>query len=369
MKKRILAAAVCAALTVSLAGCSGNNESTANVTSTPASAANSTPAASTPASSKTDSKAESKPNIINGVDWSAVPIVSEADFEYEIYEIDRLESDWRKRFPNGFVEITNYLGDAEYINLPQTLAGKNVISISNDVNWGDNAKSIKFPDGLFDDNPCLGRAKNVTSIVLPDDLEELASWDFPSMETIVLPKGLKEVTGPTKSDNKLKSVTFGENIEKIGGFTNCTSLETVNFPSKLAGKCKIGGNAFSGCTALKIIELPEGCYFDTKSSKVFSGCTALEKVTLPNSVDRIRDYAFSGCTALKEVTLPSKLKGIEDRAFQNCISLKKIDIPDSVTLIEYPAFGGCAGIEITFKGKTYNLEAMRELYDKDLLNM
>lgn len=55
-------------------------------------------------------------------------------------------------------------------------------------------------------------------------------------------------------------------------------------------------------------------------------------------VTEISDGAFSGCTGLTSVTLPDGLKKIGRYVFRGCIRLKSISIPKSVTQIGYDAF-------------------------------
>lgn len=77
----------------------------------------------------------------------------------------------------------------------------------------------------------------------------------------------------------------------------------------------------------------------------FSDCTNLESITLPDGLKSIDDYAFSQCTNLESITLPDGLKSIKNQAFWNCTSLESISLPDSVTAIGESAFAGCKSLE------------------------
>ena len=46
----------------------------------------------------------------------------------------------------------------------------------------------------------------------------------------------------------------------------------------------------------------------------FSECTSLTKVTLPEDLDILNEGAFSGCTSLNEIELPSKLVTLGEKA-------------------------------------------------------
>ena len=74
------------------------------------------------------------------------------------------------------------------------------------------------------------------------------------------------------------------------------------------------------------------------SQNAFSGCTSLTNVDLPEGLKSIEFGAFSDCTSLTNVDLPESLKSIGSYAFHNCTSLSLVAIPASVTEIGETAF-------------------------------
>ena len=78
-------------------------------------------------------------------------------------------------------------------------------------------------------------------------------------------------------------------------------------------------------------------------SYAFSSCSSLASVTIPDGVTSIRDNAFYLCSSLASVTIPDSVTSIRDNAFYNCYSLASVTIPDSVTSIENYAFYYCFG--------------------------
>lgn len=74
----------------------------------------------------------------------------------------------------------------------------------------------------------------------------------------------------------------------------------------------------------------------------FSGCTGLTSVTIPNSVTTIWNYSFRGCTGLTSITIPNSVSMIRWYAFLDCSGLSSVTIPSSVTTIGYKAFDGTA---------------------------
>ncbi|MDR1302259.1 MAG: leucine-rich repeat domain-containing protein [Treponema sp.] len=68
----------------------------------------------------------------------------------------------------------------------------------------------------------------------------------------------------------------------------------------------------------------------------FYDCTSLESVTFPSGLKQINKNAFDHCTALKEVELPATLKLLGAYAFRNCTQLKRVIVHAEVP----PALNG-----------------------------
>lgn len=148
------------------------------------------------------------------------------------------------------------------------------------------------------------------------------------------------VATPLEDDNTKCKIT------KINCNDNFGLLKSINIviPKNLDGKpvTEIGDGAFSGCSGLTSITIPDGV--TNIGNSAFSGCSGLTSITIPNSVTSIGKYAFSGCEGLTSVTIPDSVTNIGDSAFSACRSLTSITIPDSVTNIGDHAFSGCRGL-------------------------
>ena len=101
--------------------------------------------------------------------------------------------------------------------------------------------------------------------------------------------------------------------------------------------------AFSGCSSLKLVKLPNAV--TEIGDSAFSECRGLTGITVPNSVTKIGDSAFSHCSNLTTVTLSNKLKHIGYRAFYSCSSLTSIVLPNSLTSLGEQAFEDCSHLK------------------------
>ncbi len=139
----------------------------------------------------------------------------------------------------------------------------------------------------------------------------------------------------------LASITIPESVTSIGNgaFSGCTSLTSITIPNSVTS---IGYAAFKSCTGLTSITIPNNV--TNIGDDAFRYCTALTSITIPNSVTSIGNWAFDGCTGLTSVTIPDSVTSIGWSAFSNCTGLTSVTIPNSVTSIEGWAFDGCTGL-------------------------
>lgn len=102
-------------------------------------------------------------------------------------------------------------------------------------------------------------------------------------------------------------------------------------------------NKYSGAVNIQSEVGYKGVVYTVTSigSGAFSGCTGLTEVTIPNSVTSIGQQAFDGCTGLAEITIGNSVTSIDFYAFNGCTGLTEITIPNSVTSIGSGAFAYC----------------------------
>ena len=118
--------------------------------------------------------------------------------------------------------------------------------------------------------------------------------------------------------------------------------ETVTYSGTTYSVTTIGGGAFSGCSGLISVNIPNSV--TTISGSAFYDCSGLTSVTIPNSVTTIGNYAFSGCSGLTSVNIGNSVTSIGNYAFSYCRGLTSVTIPNSVTSIGAEAFSDCSGL-------------------------
>lgn len=143
------------------------------------------------------------------------------------------------------------------------------------------------------------------------------------------------------NDHKILKVIIGKGVTSIGicAFSKCSRLKSIEIPDSVTS---IGENAFSGCSSLSRIEIPDSV--TSIGNGAFSGCSSLSRIEIPDSITSIEDCVFSSCSSLNSIKIPDSVTSIGAGAFQVCKSLSSIKIPDSVTSIGEWAFSGCSSL-------------------------
>ena len=291
------------------------------------------------------------------------------DFEYSVRD-------------DGTVEITDYSGSAEKVDIPEKIDGKSVTSIGDYAfYYCSSLTSVTIPNSVTSIGEyAFGDCANLTNITIPNSVTSIckgAFIDCTSLTSIKIPNSVTRILRDAFRDcTNLTSVTLPESLTYIGSaFEGCTSLTSITIPNSVT---YVDAYAFAGCTSLTEIKVAVEnpnyvsvngvlynksrtvliCYPAGKKDKnykildsvtainryAFYGCTSLASIMIPDSVTEICESAFSGCTSLTSITIPDSVMSIARFTFYYCANLKSIKIPNSVTNIGESAFGGCTSL-------------------------
>ena len=138
-------------------------------------------------------------------------------------------------------------------------------------------------------------------------------------------KALCVANWDTNGDGELSQAEAAA-VTDVGTVFKNESIKSFNEFQYFIGVKSIGSSAFSNCSGLTSITIPNSV--TSIGSSAFSGCSGLTSITIPNSVTSIGSYAFSGCSGLTSITIPNSVTSIGNYAFRSCSGLISIKVED-----------------------------------------
>ena len=185
----------------------------------------------------------------------------------------------------------------------------------------------------------FSECSKLENIVLGDNINLLNTYCFhgTAITEFTVPARVKFIYDAAfHSCTKMTKFVMEEGVTYLGwaALFGCSSLTDVSIPETITGG-NIATWAFGACTSLESIELPSK--LTNLKKRTFSGCTSLKSIELPETVTTLGDRVFIGCTALESVKL-SNITAILEQTFNNCPKLTSITIPETVTSIGDLAF-------------------------------
>ena len=246
-------------------------------------------------------------------------------------------------------DVTN-IGNSVFFrcsNLRSITIPKGVTSIGEKAfQYCDSLTSMTIPEGVtsIGDSAFYG-CSSLTSITLPDSIASIGDNVFFMTALLIdescwengvlyLGRHLIKATNTLSDAYEISPETLY--IER-NAFSGCSGLTSVTIPESVKS---IGSSAFSGCRGLTSMTIPKSVM--SIGNSAFYGCSGLTSITIPNNVTSIKSYAFSGCSSLTSVTIPEDVTSIENSVFSDCSGLTSVTIPNNVTSIGNSAFSDCS---------------------------
>lgn len=174
-----------------------------------------------------------------------------------------------------------------------------------------------------------------------------------TVKTILLPTDAKTNVLPSMSLYNLTGLTgtftIPSNFTEIGAlaFNVCSNIKCVEIQGnnkRAVNETKLGPAVFASMSSLSEIIMPSTIKVIPRFA--FSDCSSLKIVNLPEGIETL-EYMSFGCTSgekstrISSIRLPNTLKRIESNAFTENHHLTTITIPENVEYIGTNAFANC----------------------------
>lgn len=135
-------------------------------------------------------------------------------------------------------------------------------------------------------------------------------------------------TSESSANQTIKEVTIPKTVAGIGhhAFRNCKKLTKVTAYAA-GGDFTFSNAEFYGCTALKTFDFSQATSLTSIGAHAFTNCSSLETVLLPEGLVSITAASFSGLGKLTTVSFPSTLKAISGKQAFSSTGLTNVRLP------------------------------------------
>ena len=183
--------------------------------------------------------------------------------------------------------------------------------------------------------------------MIPESVTSIGKYAFrgcSSLTSIIIPEGVTSI-GEYAFYNCSSLTIYCEASSKPSGWDYDWNYDYQKYRP-----------VYWGINKNNYIEIEGIEYVIVDGEAVVSGYVGnISEVVIPSTIEingttynvtSIGEYAFSGCSSLTSIMIPESVTSIGNSAFSDCSSLTSIMIPESVTSIGSYAFSRCSSLTI-----------------------
>ena len=196
---------------------------------------------------------------------------------------------------------------------------------------------------------CFKNCESLITISIPGTVTAIGDNSFDgctSLSTLTFAAGETDLYIPYFSHSPLKTLRIGRNLKYAFGedaspFKDKTTLTRVAFTGNYV--TNLYNNLFDGCTGIASISLPKT--LQSINGYAFSNCSKLSEIVVPEGVTTVGEHCFENCTSLTSVSLPTTLKVLENHLFNNCNKLESFVFQPTMETVEEHCFDQCLSLK------------------------
>lgn len=235
--------------------------------------------------------------------------------------------------------IIGYVGDEEYITIPDYINGYPVTEITEEAFLGDeNMLEITFPKYLnWIGERAFYNCKFLMDVNFTDSeslihISDEAFAYCTDLSEINFTNNIVEIGEKAYAGSGLEEVYIGSNIISLDGtaFAECSELSCINVSEENPNYSSFEGVLYNKDKTMlmccpgkkKILNIPEGVLSIENSAFIYGD---IYIINLPNSLRIIKDNAFLG-TNITQIKIPKNVNLIGDNVFYGCEGLISITV-------------------------------------------